>query len=130
MSSTSERPATGTEITAHAGSLAVAALEDHGVDAMFTLSGAHIFPLYDAATTTEATMRMVDVRHEQTAVFAAEAMAKLTRRPGFAAVTAGPGVTNAVSAVAQAQASGVPMLLLGGRAPASVSYTHLRAHET
>ena len=118
MSSASDGPPTGTEITAHAGSLAVAALQDHGVHAMFTLSGAHIFPLYDAATSSEATMRMVDVRHEQTAVFAAEAMAKLTRRPGFAAVTAGPGVTNAVSAVAQAQASGVPMLVLGGRAPA------------
>jgi acetolactate synthase I/II/III large subunit len=107
-----------TEINAHAGTLALAAAQAYGVEALFTLSGAHIFPLYDAAATTEPGMRMVDVRHEQTAVFAAEAAAKLTRKPGFAAVTAGPGVTNAISAVTQAQASGVPMLVMGGRAPA------------
>jgi acetolactate synthase-1/2/3 large subunit len=106
------------EISAHAGTLALAAAQAYDVDALFTLSGAHIFPLYDAATTTEPGLRMVDVRHEQTAVFAAEAAAKLTRKPGFAAVTAGPGVTNAISAVTQAQASGVPLLVMGGRAPA------------
>ncbi len=106
------------EITAHAGTLALAAARSHGVRALFTLSGAHIFPFYDAATTTQTDVRLVDVRHEQSAVFAAEAAAKLTRRPGLAAVTAGPGVTNTVSAVAQAHASGVPMLVLGGRAPA------------
>ena len=105
-------------VSAHAGTLALAAARAHGVEAMFTLSGAHIFPLYDAATTAEPPLRMVDVRHEQSAVFAAEAAAKLTRRPGFAAVTAGPGVTNALSAVTQAQASGVPVLVVGGRAPA------------
>ncbi|MGB9374006.1 MAG: acetolactate synthase [Jiangellales bacterium] len=106
------------ELSAHAGTLALAAAQAYGVDALFTLSGAHIFPLYDAAATTKPGMRMVDVRHEQTAVFAAEAAAKLTRRPGFAAVTAGPGVTNAISAVTQAQSSGVPLLVMGGRAPA------------
>ena len=110
--------ATDTPPAVHAGTLALSAAQAHGVDALFTLSGAHIFPLYDAATTSERGMRMVDVRHEQTAVFAAEAAAKLTRRPGFAAVTAGPGVTNAISAVTQAQASGVPLLVMGGRAPA------------
>jgi acetolactate synthase-1/2/3 large subunit len=89
----------------------------HGLDTLFTLSGAHIFPFYDAAVTSQP-MRLVDVRHEQSAVFAAEAMAKITRRPGLAAVTAGPGVTNAISAVTQAQMSGVPLLVLGGRAPA------------
>lgn len=109
---------TGSEVAAHAGTLALAAAQAHGVDALFTLSGAHIFPLYDAAATTTPGMRLIDVRHEQTAVFAAEAAAKLTRTPGFAAVTAGPGVTNAISAVTQAQASGVPMLVMGGRAPA------------
>ena len=106
------------ELTAHAGTLALAAAHAHGVRALFTLSGAHIFPFYDAATTTHTDIRLVDVRHEQSAVFAAEAAAKLTRLPGLAAVTAGPGVTNAVSAVTQAYASGVPMLVLGGRAPA------------
>lgn len=98
---------------------------DHGARHLFTLSGAHIFPLYDAAVGGAAArasgapeaMRIVDVRHEQTAVFAAEAMGKLTRIPGFAAVTAGPGVTNAVSALAGAQSGGSPLVLIGGRAP-------------
>ena len=63
-------------------------------------------------------MRLVDVRHEQTAVFAAEATAKLTRRPGFAALTAGPGVTNGVSAITTAHLNGSPLLVVGGRAPA------------
>lgn len=92
---------------------------------LFTLSGAHIFPLYDAAvggvtavqSGAAGPMRLIDVRHEQTAVFAAEAMGKLTRTPGFAAVTAGPGVTNAVSAVAGAWVNGSPLVLIGGRAP-------------
>jgi acetolactate synthase-1/2/3 large subunit len=105
------------ELSGHAGTLALAAARAHGAQTLFTLSGAHIFPFYDAAVTTQP-LRLVDVRHEQSAVFAAEAEAKLTRRPGFAAVTAGPGVTNTVSAVTQAQASGVPLVLLGGRAPA------------
>jgi acetolactate synthase-1/2/3 large subunit len=103
--------------TSHAGALALAAVRAHGVQTLFTLSGAHIFPFYDAAVTTQP-MRLVDVRHEQSAVFAAEATAKLTRTPGVAAVTAGPGVTNAISAVTQARMSGVPLLVLGGRAPA------------
>lgn len=105
-------------LTGHAGTLALAAAQGHGIDTLFTLSGAHIFPLYDAAVTAQPPVRLVDVRHEQSAVFAAEAAAKVTRRPGLAAVTAGPGVTNTVSAVTQAQASGVPLLVLGGRAPA------------
>src|SRR4051794_1860370 len=97
----------------------MAAATAHGVDAMFTLSGAHVFPMYDAAVTREPPLRMVDVRHEQTAVFAAEAMAKLTRRPGLAVLTAGPGVTNGVSAVTSAWFNGPPLRALGGRAPAS-----------
>jgi acetolactate synthase-1/2/3 large subunit len=110
-------PSGETTLSGHAGTLALAAARAHGADTLFTLSGAHIFPFYDAAVTTEP-MRLVDVRHEQSAVFAAEAVGKLTRRPGLAAVTAGPGVTNTVSAVTQAQASGVPLVVLGGRAPA------------
>ena len=89
----------------------------HGVDVMFTLSGAHVFPMYDGAVTAEPAMRILDVRHEQTAAFAAEAMGKLTRRPGLAVLTAGPGVTNGVSAIAQAQFSGSPLVVVGGRAP-------------
>lgn len=105
------------QIEGHGGDLAVAAAQRHGVEAMFTLSGGHIFPLYDGALRAEPPIRLVDVRHEQTAVFAAEATGKLTRNPGLAAVTAGPGVTNGVSAVATAHASGSPLLVLGGRAP-------------
>lgn len=102
----------------HGGDLALAVARAHGVQTLFTLSGAHVFPLYDAAVTAQPPMRIVDVRHEQTAVFAAEATAKLTRRPGLAVLTAGPGVTNGVSAVTQAGFNGVPLLVIGGRAPA------------
>ena len=62
-------------------------------------------------------MRVVDTRHEQSAAFAAEAYAKLTRRPGVAALTAGPGITNGVSAVTSAWFNGSPLVVLGGRAP-------------
>jgi thiamine pyrophosphate-dependent acetolactate synthase large subunit-like protein len=84
---------------------------------MFTLSGGHVFPLYDAAVKTDPPLRLLDVRHEQTAVFAAEATARLTRTPGLAAVTAGPGVTNSVSAVTTAWFNGAPVVVLAGRAP-------------
>jgi acetolactate synthase-1/2/3 large subunit len=102
---------------AHGGALAVAAARSHGVSTMFTLSGGHVFPLYDGAVTADPPMRLVDVRHEQTAVFAAEATARLTRAPGLAVLTAGPGVTNGVSAVTTAYFNGSPVVVLGGRAP-------------
>ena len=101
----------------HAGEHACAVFANYGIETMWTLSGAHVFPLYDAATRADPPMRLIDVRHEQTAVFGAEATAKLTRRPGLAVVTAGPGVTNAVSGIAQAYFNGVPLLTVGGRAP-------------
>jgi thiamine pyrophosphate-dependent acetolactate synthase large subunit-like protein len=101
----------------HGGAHAVAAARLHGVSTMFTLSGGHVFPLYDGAVKADPPMRLVDVRHEQTAVFAAEATARLTREPGLAVVTAGPGVTNAVSAVTSAWFNGSPVVVLGGRAP-------------
>jgi acetolactate synthase-1/2/3 large subunit len=101
----------------HGGTLAVAAAQAHGVSAMFTLSGGHVFPLYDAATRATPPMRLVDVRHEQSAVFAAEATARLTRSPGLAVLTAGPGVTNGVSAITTAHFNGSPVVILGGRAP-------------
>src|SRR5712691_5862708 len=84
---------------------------------MFTLSGGHVFPLYDGAVKADPPMRLVDVRHEQTAVFAAEATARLNRAPGLAVVTAGPGVTNAVSAITTAWFNGSPVVVLAGRAP-------------
>ena len=98
---------------------ALAAARRHGVSAMFTLSGGHVFPLYDAAVKVQGSdpLRLVDVRHEQTAVFAAEATARLTRTPGLAVVTAGPGVTNSVSGVTTAWFNGAPVVVLAGRAP-------------
>jgi acetolactate synthase-1/2/3 large subunit len=105
-----------TLISGHGGTQAVAVARRYGVTAMFTLSGGHVFPLYDAAVKADPPLRLVDVRHEQTAVFAAEATARLTRAPGLAVVTAGPGVTNCVSAVTTAWFNGAPLVLLGGRA--------------
>src|SRR4051794_31433701 len=105
------------EISGHAGELAVAVARAHGVETMFTLSGAHVFPMYDGAVKADPPMRILDVRHEQTAAFAAEATGKLTRVPGLAVLTAGPGVTNGISALAQAQFAGSPMVVVGGRAP-------------
>src|ERR1700712_922562 len=108
----------GTKLTGHSGEHAVAVARAHGVRTMFTLSGAHVFPMYDGAVKADPPMRILDVRHEQTAAFAAEAIGKLTRVPGLAVLTAGPGVTNGVSAIAQAQFSGSPLVVVGGRAPA------------
>lgn len=110
---------TDASLSGHSGELAVAVARAHGVETMFTLSGAHVFPMYDGAVKAEPPMRLIDVRHEQTAAFAAEATGKLTRVPGLAVLTAGPGVTNGLSAVAQAQFAGSPMVVVGGRAPAA-----------
>lgn len=106
-----------TSLSGHAGLHAVAVAQRYGVTSMFTLSGGHVFPLYDGAVKADPPLRLVDVRHEQTAVFAAEATARLTRTPGLAVVTAGPGVTNSVSAVTGAWFNGAPLVVLGGRAP-------------
>jgi acetolactate synthase-1/2/3 large subunit len=102
------------EQTGHGGQLALETLRRFGVEELYTLSGGHIFPLYDAAV--QMGVRLVDVRHEQTATFAAEATAKLTRRPGVVALTAGPGVTNGVSATTTAWFNGAPLVVIGGRA--------------
>src|SRR5437588_2335609 len=99
----------------HGGELLVSTLAGYGVEEIFTLSGGHIFSIYDGAV--KAKWRIVDVRHEQTATWAAEGMAKLTRRPGIAVLTAGPGVTNGVSALTTAHFNGSPLVVLGGRAP-------------
>jgi acetolactate synthase I/II/III large subunit len=102
-------------ISGHGGELALAALRGYGVREMFTLSGGHVFPLYDAAH--KVGLPLYDVRHEQSAVFAAEAVAKLTRRPGLAVLTAGPGVTNGISGLTSAYFNAAPVVVLGGRAP-------------
>ncbi|HWC43077.1 MAG TPA: acetolactate synthase [Actinomycetota bacterium] len=107
----------GTTLEGHGGGLAVAVARRHGIEEMFTLSGGHVFPLYDGAVKGDPPLRLVDVRHEQTAVFAAECTAKLLRRPGLAVLTAGPGVTNGISAITTAHFNGSPVLVLGGRAP-------------
>jgi acetolactate synthase-1/2/3 large subunit len=99
----------------HGGELALVALRGYGVQEIFTLSGGHIFPFYDACV--KQGVPIYDVRHEQTATFAAEGMAKLTRRPGVAVLTAGPGVTNGVSAMTTAMFNGSPLVVLAGRAP-------------
>lgn len=102
-------------IEGHGGDLMAEALRAHGIDRIFTLSGGHIFPIYDGLHTRG--MRIVDTRHEQAAAFAAEAQGKLSRAPGVAALTAGPGVTNGLSAITSAHFNGSPMLVVGGRAP-------------
>src|SRR5207244_10322449 len=99
----------------HGGDLALAALRPYGVTELFTLSGGHVFPVYDGARNTG--VRIVDVRHEQSAVFAAEAVAKLQRRLSLAVLTAGPGVTNGMSGIASAYFNGAPVMVLAGRAP-------------
>ena len=103
-------------VTGHGGQLALEALRAFGVSELFTLSGGHVFPIYDAAH--QAGVRIVDVRHEQSAVFAAEAVAKLQRRPGVAVLTAGPGITNGISGLTSAYFNAAPVVVLGGRAPA------------
>ncbi len=102
-------------VTGHAGEQAIAALRRFGIDTMFTLNGGHVWPLYEAARNQG--VRVVDTRHEQTATFAAEGYAKLTRTPGLAVLTAGPGITNGVSAITTAHFNGSPLVVLGGRAP-------------
>jgi acetolactate synthase-1/2/3 large subunit len=99
----------------HGGRIVARALKSRGVTHLFTLSGGHLFSIYDGCRAEG--IELVDVRHEQSAVFAAEGFAKATRRVGVAALTAGPGVTNGISAIAGAQANCSPVCVLGGRAP-------------
>jgi acetolactate synthase-1/2/3 large subunit len=105
-----------TEAPMHAGRLIARRLKASGVDTVFTLSGGHLFSFYDGCRSEG--IRLVDTRHEQTAAFAAEGWSKVTRIPGVAALTAGPGVTNGMSAMAAAQQNQSPLVVLGGRAPA------------
>jgi acetolactate synthase I/II/III large subunit len=99
----------------HGGRIVAKVLKSRGVSHLFTLSGGHLFSIYDGCKAEG--IEIVDVRHEQTAAFAAEGFAKATRRVGVAALTAGPGVTNGMSAIAGAQANCSPVCVLGGRAP-------------
>jgi len=99
----------------HGGALIAKALANEGIEAVFTLCGGHIAAIYDGCL--DEGIRVVDVRHEQTAGHAADGYARMTGKPGVVLVTAGPGLTDAVTAVATARRSGVPMLVLGGAGP-------------
>src|SRR5436305_2647459 len=99
----------------HGGRLVAKRLRAHGVSKLFTLSGGHLFSIYDGCRAEG--IDIVDVRHEQSAAFAAEGWAKVTRTVGVCALTAGPGITNGMSAIASASQNQSPVLVLGGRAP-------------
>ena len=105
----------GSTTQVHGGRIVAQRLAAHGVTKLFTLSGGHLFSIYDGCR--EESIDLIDVRHEQAAAFAAEGWAKATRTPGVCALTAGPGVTNGMSAIAGAQQNRSPLVVLGGRAP-------------
>ena len=102
----------------HGGWLVAKALKKEGVEVVFTLSGGHIAGIYDGCI--REGIRVVDTRHEQAAVHAAEGWVKCTRKPGVALLTAGPGVTDGVTGVANAYLAGSPILVIGGAAPLSL----------
>lgn len=102
----------------HGGDLIAEVLKNQGVKFLFTLTGGHISPILVGAK--KKGIRVIDTRHEATAVFAADATARLTGVPGVAAVTAGPGVTNSVTAIKNAQAAQSPVVLIGGAVPTAL----------
>jgi thiamine pyrophosphate-dependent acetolactate synthase large subunit-like protein len=102
----------------HGGDRVAQALQAHGVRSIFTLCGGHISPILSAAR--QRGIRIVDVRDEATAVFAADATARLSGQPGVAAVTAGPGISNTITALKNAQLAQSPLLLIGGAAPTAL----------
>src|SRR5437588_1490704 len=102
----------------HGGWIVAKILKREGVEVVFTLSGGHIAAIYDGGM--REGIRVVDTRHEQAAVHAAEGWAKSTRKPGVALLTAGPGVTDGVTGVANAYLAGSPVLVIGGAAPLSL----------
>jgi acetolactate synthase-1/2/3 large subunit len=97
------------------GQLVARTLRHEGVQTIFTLCGGHIMDIYNGCI--EEGIRIIDVRHEQTAAHAADAWTRLTGIPGVAVVTAGPGVTDTVTGIANAFRAQVPMLVIGGQAP-------------
>jgi acetolactate synthase-1/2/3 large subunit len=101
------------------GRLAAQAIAAEGVDVVFTLSGGHVMPIYEGCR--HEGVRVVDVRHEQSAAHAAEAWGRVRRSAGIALVTAGPGVTGTVTAVANCHAAQTPLVVLGGARPLSQS---------
>lgn len=114
-----ETEATDVDGIAHGGDLVAACLKKQGVRFLFTLCGGHISPILTGSK--RAGIRVIDVRHEATAVFAADAVGRLTGVPGVAAVTAGPGLTNTITALKNAQLAHSPLVLLGGAVPGLLS---------
>ena len=103
------------EVMAHGGLLVAEMLKREGVEVVFTLSGGHVAAIYDGCV--RRGIRVMDTRHEQVAVHAAEGWAKVTRRPGVALLTAGPGVTDGITGIANAYQAGSPVVVFGGAAP-------------
>ncbi|GIW46089.1 MAG: acetolactate synthase [Candidatus Binatia bacterium] len=99
----------------HGGRVVAKALKAENIPYIFTLCGGHVMPIYDGCV--DEGIRVIDVRHEQTAAHAADGWARVTGQPGVAVVTAGPGVTDAVTGVASAHRANVPMILIGGQGP-------------
>lgn len=98
----------------HGGELVAQVLKSHGVENIFTLPGGHVSPIVVASS--KLNINVVDVRHEATAVFAADASARMTGIPGVAVVTAGPGLTNTVTAIKNAQMAESPIVVIAGAA--------------
>ncbi|MBI5287727.1 MAG: hypothetical protein HY873_02005 [Chloroflexi bacterium] len=101
------------------GDIVARMLKREGIDTIFTLSGGHIQNIYDGCL--DEGIRVIDTRHEQSAGHAAEGYSRLTRKCGVAVVTAGPGVTDTVTAVATAYQNASPLLVIGGAAPLRTS---------
>jgi len=101
------------------GRLVARALKRHGVSHVFTLCGGHIQAIYDGCL--DEGIRVVDTRHEQTAGHAADGWARVTGVPGVCLVTAGPGVTDVVTALANALRAAVPMVCIGGAGPTALA---------
>ncbi len=99
------------------GCLAVRALKNEGVKCIFALSGGHVDPMFQGCL--DEGIRLIDVRHEQAATFAADAWARVTGEPGVAIVTAGPGVTNSLTGIWHANECLSPVVVFGGRSPVS-----------
>ena len=99
----------------HGGRIVAQALRREGVPYVFTLCGGHVMSIYDGCL--DEGVGVVDVRHEQSAAHAADGWARVTGQPGVAIVTAGPGLTDAVTGVATAWRANIPMVIIGGQAP-------------
>src|SRR5919204_6796559 len=113
MATVARRESTTAAGTVSGGHLVARALKAEGIEAIFTLCGGHIIDIYDGCT--DAGIRIIDVRHEQAAAHAADAWTRLTGVPGCAVVTAGPGTTDTVTAVANAWRAQTPLLVIGGQ---------------